>query len=532
MSNLVSDGIKEIRCQTGYFTFEGASLLLPALKQCANNDTITRFVIGSNRGTTVANHVSLLFDSLEIPRSNASLGIMNYDTSLFHPKVYHFTLNDNTQTAYVGSANLTGPGVSGLNLEAGILLDTREGDAVILLEQISKSVDDWFGTSVEGIKIVKKPSDVEHLLSKGFLCSRKEAQLVDPSVEGGRSTPGQKARSGVKLTPLFKMKWRGEAANLVSGERIRLIDVPEVTAKNFKIKTEASYHYPQGTHLGHFVTLMHSFEQGRSGTPYDDKFVRMSGNLDSGRLGNYQRQVKYKLAAAMELGLITDLRLSQNPETFILKMTKEGKSFWNTLKPYVNISDLEVGLDGEGVYSSRLPKSPEYYTSVLRDALSRSKKLRILYDKLFMRMPAVIQMIHFLYFSFDKAIVSKDEIYQSFFKFRPVVEFCNVMGIPVAADSAAQRRCPFLLSLLDARGILSVNEHSVTVEKFAVSAPLLAMDVDDLDNAQQIVDILVSEWDIGAPSLSDKDRKALKEAYGSEFLTERYHLKQIVQIEN
>src|ERR1051325_8074338 len=63
--------------------------------------------------------------------------------------------------------------------------------------------------------------------------------------------------------------------------------------------TEAGYHYPQGTHLGHILTVLKSLREGtRAGGPLDDRYIRMRGNLGTGRLSAYRRQVKYKLQAS------------------------------------------------------------------------------------------------------------------------------------------------------------------------------------------------------------------------------------------
>ena len=60
--------------------------------------------------------------------------------------------------------------------------------------------------------------------------------------------------------------------------------------------TEASYHYPQGTHLSHILSILYFFGSGtRSGSPYDDEYVRLRGGFGVGRIANYRRQVKYKL---------------------------------------------------------------------------------------------------------------------------------------------------------------------------------------------------------------------------------------------
>ena len=57
--------------------------------------------------------------------------------------------------------------------------------------------------------------------------------------------------------------------------------------------TEASYHYPQGVHLGHVLYTLRIIGKNKcKNSLIDDRFVKMRGNLDSGRLGAFQRQTK------------------------------------------------------------------------------------------------------------------------------------------------------------------------------------------------------------------------------------------------
>ena len=79
--------------------------------------------------------------------------------------------------------------------------------------------------------------------------------------------------------------------------------------------TEASYHFPQGTHLGHILYILSTLYSGRvDGTHLDQRFIKIRGGLSADeRLGSFQRQTKYKLQAMMELGLICLLYTSPSP---------------------------------------------------------------------------------------------------------------------------------------------------------------------------------------------------------------------------
>ena len=58
----------------------------------------------------------------------------------------------------MGSANLTISGVTGRNIEAGMILDTRSGDPTGILDQIASAVDDWFNLNRVGLHQIATPS--------------------------------------------------------------------------------------------------------------------------------------------------------------------------------------------------------------------------------------------------------------------------------------------------------------------------------------------------------------------------------------
>jgi hypothetical protein len=117
---------------------------------------------------------------LGLPRPNARLGVVQYANALFHPKTYHLRRDDGSQCAYVGSANFTGEGVTSQHVEAGMLLDTRDGDPDGLLNGIAAAVDDWFVMTRAGLNRITLPADVERLVSENVLA----AQWLPPASAG------------------------------------------------------------------------------------------------------------------------------------------------------------------------------------------------------------------------------------------------------------------------------------------------------------------------------------------------------------
>jgi hypothetical protein len=185
----LSEDILELRFQSGFFSQDALGLLLPTLKISAQEDRTTHVLIGSNDGCTVRAHVTSLVQALGLPRSHAKLGVVNFAGAFFHPKVYHVVRADGTQAAYVGSANFTASGLA-LHIEAGISLDTREGDAEKQIAIIGQMIDAWFDATRKGLLVVKSTQTVSELAEQGLLRAtsppkKKQVLPLGPSGKKG-----------------------------------------------------------------------------------------------------------------------------------------------------------------------------------------------------------------------------------------------------------------------------------------------------------------------------------------------------------
>jgi hypothetical protein len=188
------------------------------------------------------------------------------------------------------------------------------------------------------------------------------------------------------------------------------------------------------------------------GTHFDDRFIRMRGGLDTGRVGNYQRQVKYKLQAAMELGVLEDDRAVPSEVTFSPTLTPLGRELRQALEPYISDKDLRFPLDEDGVPSTQMALSDSDYNTILREAAHASDRARAVIRRVFLGMPAVGQMMAYLYHVARAAAVEKSQIYKEYFQTPLVRQYCDREGIEEATDEASKHRCPFLLNVLDALG--------------------------------------------------------------------------------
>lgn len=169
MASLKPEDIRHLRWQSGYFGSDGLAPMLPLIQRLASQGLPISCVLGSNGGETGQKDIEVLVDLIGCPRADARIGILSYTSGLFHPKVYHVTRQDGSRTAYVGSANLTLAGVTGLNVEAGVILDTHDGDPVPPLDEISASIDSWFDGTRPNVETVRSLTDIPPLVAKGVL---------------------------------------------------------------------------------------------------------------------------------------------------------------------------------------------------------------------------------------------------------------------------------------------------------------------------------------------------------------------------
>jgi hypothetical protein len=129
-------------------------------------------------------------------RQGRQIGIVHFENAYFHPKTIHLTRTDGSELAYVGSANLTGSGVQSLHIEAGVAIDTREGDNAAVVAAIRGAVDWWFEHPRDGLHPVSGVEDLQHLVDIGVL------NVPPPPLPRRQVSPG---RAGARLAPLVSV---------------------------------------------------------------------------------------------------------------------------------------------------------------------------------------------------------------------------------------------------------------------------------------------------------------------------------------
>lgn len=291
--------------------------------------------------------------------------------------------------------------------------------------------------------------------------------------------------------------------------------------------TEASYHYPQGTHIGHILSILWCFGlPSREGTHLDDKYIRMRGQLEkeNERLAAYQRQLKYKIQGAMELGILEDERNSSPDQPFTPSLTAAGIELRRILEPDLRTIDLQFPFDGE-VPSSRMANDEEYYNNLILTAAGRSPEAKAAICSVFLRMHAVQQMLAYLYHIVRAKTVEKSVVYSQFFQSPFVKRFCEQEGIEEATIEAAKRRCPFLLNILAACGVVELERSTVTILKLLLMPSLVqANSREDEAVVHLRLAAIQNAWPADDGKLNSEDLSILRELFGAHFLTPKYHL--------
>lgn len=292
--------------------------------------------------------------------------------------------------------------------------------------------------------------------------------------------------------------------------------------------TESSYHYPQGLHLGHILYILKVLAEGkREGTHLDNRFIRLRGNLDSGRLGTFQRQTKYKLQGMMEMGLIVDDREFGSEEDYSIELTPTGLKVYNILEPLIQSIDLSFKdkNNDDNVPTWDMKLNPVEFNRKIWDFIKNDKHKRDYIRKVFLSVHAVSQMLNYLYKIERKETILKSDIYKGFFKAPFVEMFCEQNGIDIATEEGARHRCPFLLNILEAIGLIEQNRSEVIVKKFLICEQTMKLKY--RESEKEVIERIemVEQYLLGkSVEIPPDELSLLKENFGKEFLTDKYYL--------
>lgn len=298
--------------------------------------------------------------------------------------------------------------------------------------------------------------------------------------------------------------------------------------------TEASYHYPQGTHLGHILSILKVFGRGsNAGTQFDEQFIRLRGDLSKeSRLSSYQRQVKYKIQAAMELGILPDDRNFAAGETYTLELTPVGRELYNAFQPLLDRLNLDLPRDADGIPSTRTEDNATFYNNAIREYIRANPNARAVAYRVFLKMHAVQQMLAFLYHIIRAAEVERITIYQQFFQAPFVKQYCDQEGIESATEEGAKHRCPFLLNVLAACDVIDTERSSVTVKRLLLLPSLVKpYQREETETTGARLKAVAGALPASPERLNDEDLSIVRELFGGTFLTTDYYLTEFETVE-
>lgn len=278
--------------------------------------------------------------------------------------------------------------------------------------------------------------------------------------------------------------------------------------------TSASYHYPQGTHLGHIFYIIKNLGDKNS-TPLTSPEVYAPTKSTLTKIG---RQTRYKIWACMELGLIFDDR---NPgditdNSTFTNLTTSGHTLYKILNN--SISDTTFfNLKSKDTITWELAHSAQYFNNFVK-TLSPDNKNRL--ENIFFKMDAVQHMLKYLFHSNkNKKIFLRAEIYSTYFDTPFIKEYFDMNGIDQNSEEGAKRRLPFILNILEAFDIIEFNDRSkITIKtlpfyKFLFNDSLETLEAVKAFYSSNNID------DIPNNILTD-----LKILFGQDFLTDKYFL--------
>ena len=281
--------------------------------------------------------------------------------------------------------------------------------------------------------------------------------------------------------------------------------------------TMASYHYPQGTHLGHIFYLVHTLGNGQF-----TELISPELYISENGLTKLARQTRYKVWACMELGFLYDDR---NPEeaadgvTFT-HLTPKGKELFDVLRRNVDdptFYDFREG--GKTEVSWQMIHDESYFNKFVRTLPEIDRKA---ISNAFLAMDAVKQMLIYL-FRENKNVNEfvKANVYENYFNAPYIQHYFEMNGISIPTVEGAKHRLPFILNILDAFGIIEF----VGASKFRVLRfPLIEgmYEGTDFDSSPKEMLAAVKEYFSTGKLPSDRLASALKQMFGSDFLTDRY----------
>lgn len=306
--------------------------------------------------------------------------------------------------------------------------------------------------------------------------------------------------------------------------------------------TEFSYHFPQGTHLGHILYVINTVGSNSiQGSHISPEYVKFSGGYSEGQMGTFERKTKYALQAVMEMGLIIDFRKEALEQNFKIAFTKRGEEIYKSLKPLLDTLDLSFKNDGKAAISWSMNCENTINESI-KKFISLDPSVKSLVRDTFLEMDAVSLMLKYLYTIQRKKRITKSEIYSDFFEAPFVISYLERHGLEKPTESVIVRRIPFIFNILEATGVIEQGRSDIEVKELVLLKENIKLEskedesvtenrisriinyYHEINSNSNSTNILMDFEKIQNNYFSAEEISVLKETFGKEFLTDKYYL--------
>lgn len=284
--------------------------------------------------------------------------------------------------------------------------------------------------------------------------------------------------------------------------------------------TKASYHYPQGTHLGHIFYAIKTLGDKKLCERLEVDTYSPPEGVSVSKMG---RKTRYIIWACMELGLIIDDRKSENKDerTIYQNLTRKGEILYRILKKYAidpNFFDFKQSTKVE--VSWEMVNQEQYFNDFIKNLPSEEKKEL---EKIFFEMDAVQHFLRFIFHeNQNKETYIRNEIYPVYFNTPFIKEYFEINGIKQSSDEGAKRRLPFIINILESFGILQfVNRSEFKLVKIPKTKFLYSNREENQEKNQEAV----RNYYLNGVLPETVILVELKSLFGKDFLTPNYFIK-------
>ncbi|PPK83786.1 phospholipase D-like protein [Neolewinella xylanilytica] len=466
VSNIESGEYDKITILSAFASRSAIQVLQGLLLKNKFDTNNVRIIVGIDQGGTTK---QALLQLLTIDNAKVFLYYQK-ETIIFHPKIYLFE-GINQAELIVGSSNLT---LNGLfrNVESSIRINGSLKD----MDQILNSVKAYYHTIFDesDSNLVPLSPDVIHDLTEDGKIPTESSILRPRNNKKGKNsnrTDKLFSRKEIAKIPrsLFKY-FKNEISKSNKNDDNKniqtltnLIDRP-VEVFNYD---EPSYHFPQGVHVGHILYGLKVIgKSNRKDSHIADEYVRLRGDIGTGEIGGFQRKSKYLLIGMMQLGLIDDNRNVEDQSNYQINLTENGRKLFAILEDVIELVDLSFKKKNKDFDKSwEMVHNKRHYIKILKSVIQLHNENLQFFRNLIFEMGAVNLMAEFLNTSDESSLPKTQFIYEHFFSFPKVVEYCKKYNIKPGTVEAAKRRCPLIIDLLEIAGLVEQSTSYVDVGK-------------------------------------------------------------------